>query len=114
MNCNQSQKEQIKGQIRLTYHWFSDEELNQCYNMALSDYIAIAYPSENNRPSANDLTIDFFISQWIYKRMLDIFGRGGGLSLTAYKENNVNLSYGASYIDPELYSLITPKAGVPR
>ena len=114
MSCNQSQKEQIKGQIRLTHSWFSDDELNQCYAMALSDYMAIAYPSENNRPKVDDLTIDFFISQWIYKRMLDIFGRAGGISLTAYKENNLNLSYGASYIDPELYSLITPKAGVPR
>ena len=82
--------------------------------MALSDYISIKYPSENSRPNVETLTIDFFISQWIYKRMIDIFGRGGGLSLAAYKENNVNLSYGASYIDPELYSLITPKVGVPK
>lgn len=114
MSCNRSQKEQIKTQIRQTYSWFTDEQLNSCYDMALSDYLTIRYPSENNRPSPEGLTIDFFISQWIYKRMIDIFGRAGGLSLTAYKENNLNFSYGASYIDPELYSLITPKAGVPR
>lgn len=82
--------------------------------MALSDYISIKYPSENGRPSANDLTIDFFISQWIYKRMLDIFGRAGGLSLTAYKENDLSFTYGGTYIDPMLVAQIMPKAGVPR
>ena len=82
--------------------------------MALSDYMAIKYPSENNRPKVENLAIDFFISQWIYKRMVDILGRAGGISLTAYKENDLNFTYGGSYIDPQLVAEIMPKAGVPR
>jgi hypothetical protein len=46
--------------------------------------------------------------------MIDILGRAGGLSVDAYRENGLNLSYGASYIDPNLVSQIIPRAGVPR
>lgn len=114
MSCQNKQAEQIKANISEKYNWLDISEIERCYNMALSDYLAIKYPSENNRPSVSTLTIDFFISQWIYKRMVDILGRAGGISLTAYKENDLNLTYGGSYIDPQLVAEIMPKAGVPR
>ena len=82
--------------------------------MALSDYLSLKYPSDNKRPSSDNLVFNFMNTQWIYKRMIDILGRAGGISVTAYRENNLNLSYGASFIDPELKAEIMPKAGVPR
>lgn len=115
MSCDQNQQElQIKAKIKQTYDWLNDDEISTCYNMALSDYLAIKYPSDNNRPSVDKLKIDFFISQWLYKRMVDILGRAGGISLTSYSENHLNLVYGGSYIDPALSAEIMPKAGVPR
>ena len=105
---------QIKANIKQTYSWLSDDEIEKCYDMAVSDYLAIRYPSENNRPSVDKLTFDFFNTQWLYKRMIDILGRAGGISLTAYRENNLNLTYGGSLIDPQLVAEIMPKAGVPR
>lgn len=114
MSCNQNQQSQTKANIKTKYSWLKDEEVQICYNMALSDYMAIKYPSETTRPSVDNITIDFFVSQWIYKRMVDILGRAGGISLTSYKENDLNLTYGGSYIDPQLAAEIMPKAGVPR
>lgn len=115
MNCNQNQMAmQVRANIKNTYSWLKDKEIENCYNMALSSYLALRYPSSNSRPSVDEIEIDFFISQWLYKRMIDILGRAGGISLTAYRENNLNLVYGASYIDPELKKEIMPKAGIPR
>lgn len=97
------------------YDYLNDDEVNMLYNLAFSDYVAIKYPFQGgNRPEIADIVLDFVDTQWVYKRMLDILGRAGGISLTAYKENNLNLTYGASYIDPELYSQLTPCAGVPK
>ena len=105
---------QIKARIKLQYNWLSDEEVDNCYHMALSDYLAAKYPSENSRPSEDKLVFNFFNSQWLYKRMIDILERAGGISLTAYKENGLNLTYGGSYIDPQLVAQLMPKAGVPK
>ena len=96
------------------YSYLSTDEVDMLYNLAFSDYVAIKYPYQANRPKIEDVALDFADTQWVYKRMLDILGRAGGISLTAYKENNLNLTYGASYIDPELYSQLTPNAGVPK
>lgn len=105
---------QVKENIQTTYSWLSEEEIDLCYNMALSDYIAIRYPSSNGRPKVEDVKFDFFNSQWIYKRMIDILSRAGGISLSAYRENNLNLTYGGSFIDPQLVAEIMPRAGVPK
>lgn len=115
MNCEQNQQAmEIKTNIRKTYSWLAIEDIDKCYDMALSDYLSIKYPSENSRPTPNKMKFDFINSQWIYKRMLDILGRAGGLSAVAYKENNLSWSYGASFIDPQLVAELMPKAGVPR
>lgn len=106
--------EQVKENISDTYSWLNEDEIDRCYDMALSDYMALRYPSGNNRPSVDNIDFDFFNSQWIYKRMVDILGRAGGISLTSYKENGLSLNYGGSYIDPELRAEIMPKASVPR
>lgn len=106
--------EQVKKQIQTTYSWLDDEEINACYDLAYADYIRYKYPSKNHNKDVKNLEIDFVISQWIYARMIDILGRAGGISVTAYRENNLNLTYGASYIDPQLVAQIMPNAGVPR
>lgn len=105
---------QVKANIKQTYSWLTDDEIEKCYDMAVSDYMAIRYPSQNSRPSVDKLNFDFFNSQWVYKRMIDILGRAGGISLTSYRENNLNLTYGGSFIDPQLVAEIMPKVGVPR
>ena len=114
MNCQNQQAEQIKAQVRQKYDYLSFEEINTCYNLALSDFVRLTYPSSNNRPVIDKLDIDFYTSQWIYARMLDILGRAGGTSVTAYKENGISFTYASSYIDPSLVAQIMPKASVPR
>lgn len=115
MDCNQNQMVlQIKASIKRKYSWLSEMEIEDCYKIALSDYLATKYPSENSRPDENKLVFNFFNTQWLYKRMVDILERAGGISLTAYKENGLNLTYGGSYIDPQLVAQLMPKAGVPK
>lgn len=114
MNCQSKKAEQIILQVKQKYDYINFLELADCYNLALSDYLRLRYPSSNNRPSADDFDIDFCTSQWIYARMLDILGRAGGTSVTAYKENGISFTYAASYIDPSLVTQIMPKASVPK
>lgn len=114
MNCQNQQAEETKSRIRQQYDYLSVDEINTCYDLALSDFVRIRYPSNNNRPSIDKVNIDFYTSQWIYSRMIDILSRAGGTSVTAYKENGISFTYSSSYIDPSLVALIMPKASVPR
>jgi hypothetical protein len=104
----------IKSKIQQAYSYLQPHEIDTCFDMALSDYLSIKYPSENNRPNVNKVKYDFMTTQWIYKRMIDILDRVGGLSVTAYKENGINFTYGSSFIDSALVSEIMPKGSVPR
>lgn len=106
--------EQAKRRIKTTYEYLSDEDIETCYDMALHDFVRLSYPSENNRPDAQSIDIDFMKAEWIYSRMLDILNRAGGTNLTAYRENGVSWSYAGSYIDPTLALQIMPKGRVPR
>lgn len=114
MNCQNRQADQIKSQVMQKYDYLSVEEIDTCYDLALGDFVRLKYPSDNNRPAIDKLDIDFYTSQWIYARMLDILGRAGGTSVTAYKENGISFTYASSYIDPSLVAQIMPKASVPR
>ncbi|MGN0960783.1 MAG: hypothetical protein ACI4PF_01125 [Christensenellales bacterium] len=107
-------KSKVIENIKKTYSWLSDDDLEQCFNMALSDYISLRYPIQSDRPKIDDFIYDFSNSQWLYARMLDILGRAGGLSVTAYRENNLNFSYAKDYISPELKLQIVPKVSVPK
>jgi hypothetical protein len=82
--------------------------------MALSDLVRLTYPSSNNRPTIENFVIDFYASQWIFARMLDIISREGATNVTSYKENGISFTFASSYIDPVLVSQIMPKASVPR
>lgn len=113
MNC-QEQTEQIKIKIKQTYYYLTNNEIARCFDMALSDYLSIKYPSDNKRPNPENITMDFLTEQWLYKRMVDILERAGGTSVTAYKENGVSFTYGGSYIDTALVAEIMPKGRVPR
>ena len=74
-----------------------------------------SYPSANGRPTPDTLYYDFITVNRIKVRMLDILSRAGGINAVAYKENGIDIKYGASYIDPNLgMRLGLPKAGVPR
>lgn len=114
MNCQNQQAERIKSQLRQRYNYLTPEEINTCYNMALSDLVRLTYPSSNNRPTIENFVIDFYASQWIFARMLDIISREGATNVTSYKENGISFTFASSYIDPVLVSQIMPKASVPR
>ena len=114
MICKNQQAEQIKLRVKQQYNYLSLSEIETCYDLALSDFVRLTYPSSNNRPSLDKLDIDFYTSQWIYARMLDILGRAGGTNVTAYKENGISFTYASSYIDPSLVAQIMPKASVPK
>lgn len=114
MSYQNQQSEQIKEQVKQKYDYLTFDEINICYELALSDFVRLKYPSDNNRPAIDKLDIDFYTSQWIYARMLDILGRAGGTSVTAYKENGISFTYASSYIDPSLVAQIMPKASVPK
>lgn len=107
--------EQVKSRIRNKYDYLTENEVNTCFDVALSDYVFYRYPSTNNRPKkVDEVEIDFFISQWLYKRMEDILSRIGGTSLTAYKENGISFTWASSFIDPVLVTQIMPKGSVPK
>jgi hypothetical protein len=106
--------EQIKQRVKQAYSYLTQKELDYCFDLSLHDFIRCSFPSANDRPSAEKINIDFLTSQWLYARMLDILGRAGGTSVVSYRENGVNWSYGASYIDPALVAQIMPKASVPK
>lgn len=113
MSCQCNERvAQIKTQIKEKYN-LDDEAVDIAYNMALSDYLLIKYPSDNNRPSAEQLTYDFVTTQWLYKRMMDILERAG-LNLKGYSENGLSFTYADGNIDPVLVAQIMPRAGVPR
>ena len=107
-------EERIKLRVKQQYDYLSDDDVQSMYLMAISDYVMIRYPSSNNRPSIENLVIDFFVEQWIYKRIIDILSRAGGLNVIAYKENDLSIQYASGNIDPELVKQIMPKASVPR
>ena len=114
MSSQNQRMEQIKSQVKQKYEYLTLDEIHSCYNLALSDFVRLTYPSMNNRPSIENFEIDFYSAQWIYARMLDIIDRAGGTSVTAYKENGISFNYAASYIDPSLVVQIMPKASVPK
>ena len=113
-NLQNQQSKQIKSGLQLKYSYIKPEHIEQCYNMALHDFIRLRYPSDNNRPNEKDVNLDFLTSQWIIARMEDILSRVGGTNITSYKENGISLTYAASNIDPFLASQIMPKGRVPR
>lgn len=113
--CNQSKTEEIKLTVQSLYPWLTGEDIELAYNRAVADYIGYLYPSANGRPTPETLSYDFFCVQWLQDRMLDIVSRAGGSNVSAYKENGIDIKYGASYIDPNLVMRLgLPKAGVPR
>lgn len=115
MNCNQSHlAEQARLSLKQKYNYLSDDDIKKIYDVALADYVFLRYPSENSRPKFENVKIDFFVSQWIYKRMDDIVQREGISSLTSYSENGLKYSFAGTDIDPQLVSQIMPKAGIPR
>ena len=113
MSCQRHEIENIKAKIKLRDEWLDDNTIDSCYDYAMSDYLALKYPIEETRPTPETLKLEYSITSWIEKRMIDILSRAG-LSLSSYKENNLNLTYGASYIDPYLASMFKPKASVPQ
>lgn len=103
----------IKADVKRKYSYVCEPDLDIAVDMAVGDYLAIRYPSDNSRPSVEDLNFDFFVSQWVYKRMIDILGRAG-MNLKSYSENSLRYEYASSNIDPSLVAQILPKAGVPK
>lgn len=106
--------EQVKQRVSDKFDYLQSCEIDTLLDMAISDYIAVRYPSENGRPSKNDLHYDFFNTQWIYKRIIDILERAGASNVVSYRENGLSYTYASSYIDDNLIKQIMPRVGVPK
>lgn len=111
-NQNQ-QAEQIRAQIQAKYSHLSPEEVRECYDNALSDYVMHRYPSSNNRPSIDKLSLDFYEMQKVKERMEEILDMVGGKNLQMYKENGITFQYYDKGYSLAL-STVMPKASAPR
>lgn len=113
MNCQNRQAEQIKAQIKQKYSHLSFEEVSECYDNALADYVIRRYPSSNNRPPLDKLSLDFFEMQKVKERMEEILDMVGGKNLQMYKENGITFQYYDKGYSVAL-STVMPKASAPR
>lgn len=113
MNCQNQQAEQIKAQIRAKYNHLSFAEVQECYDNALADYVMRRYPSSNNRPSIDKLSLDFYEMQKVKERMEEILDMVGGKNLQMYKENGITFQYYDKGYSLAL-STVMPKASAPR
>lgn len=105
---------QIKTNIKQKYRDKSYDEISDCLNRALMDYLLIRYPSANGRPTVDTLQFNFVVVNWLTARMEDIFERGVNFNATSYSENGLSIKFGDSYIDPCLKDMLLPKAGIPQ
>ena len=103
----------IKERIKSKFKYLCDKEVDTTFDMALGDYLLIKYPSDNSRPLPNQVQDNFVVSQWLYKRMIDILERAG-INLKSYSENGLKFEYASGNIDPVLVAELMPKAGVPK
>lgn len=102
-----------KTKIHRKYPILSEDDLDDCFDYALSDYLTYKYPSSKNRPELEDITIDFTDAMWLPKRMIDIIERAG-FNVKTYHENGIDITYGASYIDPALVKQIMGSGSIPK
>lgn len=105
---------QIKTNVQQKYCDKTYDEVGDCFDRALMDYLFIRYPSENGRPTVDTLKFDFMVVNWLTARMEDIFERGANFNVTAYSENGLSIKFDDSYIDPNLKGMVLPKAGIPQ
>ena len=105
---------QIKTNIEQKYFDKSRDEISDCFDRAVMDYLLIRYPSVNGRPTLETLDFDFVTVNWIMARMQDIFERGVNFNVSSYSENGLSIKFDGSYIEPTLVRMILPKAGIPQ
>lgn len=113
MNCQNQQAEQIKARVRQKYSHLSLEEVSECYNNALADYVMRRYPSSNNRPDLNHLSLDFFEQRKVQDRMEEILDMVGGKNVQIYKENGISFQYYDRGYSVALADVM-PKASAPK
>lgn len=104
---------QIKTDFKRKYSEKTYDEIGECFDQAVMDFIFLKYPSENGRPTLDEVVFDFLAVNWIKARMEDVFARDV-LNVSSYSENGLSIKFDASYIEPNLVGMILPKAGVPR
>lgn len=104
---------EIKAVVGNKFSWLQESDIAHAFNIALSDYLFYKYPSENNRPTPEELNVTFVIQQWIIERMEDVLDRAGGNYLS-YSENGLSWTYAQSHIDKALVNKLMPKAATPQ
>lgn len=103
----------IKERVKHKFKYLCDPDVDVAFDMALGDYLLIKYPSDNNRPLPENVQDSFVVSQWLYKRIIDILERAG-MNLKSYSENGLRFEYASGNIDSTLVAELMPKAGVPK
>lgn len=113
MTYQEQQAERIKAQIQAKYNHLDQADVKECYDNALADYVIRRYPSSNNRPPLDKLTLDFYEMQKIKERMEEILDMVGGKNVQVYKENGITFQYYDKGYSLAL-STVMPKASAPR
>lgn len=107
------QVEQVKAEIKRKYSHLTYAEVSECYENALADFVFRRYPSTNNRPSLEKISLDFYELRKIKERMEEILDMVGGKNLQVYKENGITFQYYDHGYSVAL-STVMPKASAPR
>jgi hypothetical protein len=113
MSCQNQQAEAIRAQIQAKYSHLTEEEVQECYDNAIADYVMRRYPSSNNRPPIERLSLDFYEMQKVKDRMEEILDMVGGKNVQVYKENGITFQYYDKGYSLAL-SNVMPKASAPR
>lgn len=117
MSCNCTQEERIRSiKLRLQnkYPSLTESDCDTAFDLALAHYLVKKYPSQNNRPTPDEVNLDFVTLQTIYKIMDYLSGASGlPIGVKTYWENGMRFEFDtttlSNYLDVGL-----PMAGVPK
>lgn len=101
---------EVKDAFRKKYDYFTPEESNAIYEVALKTYLDIAFPFHPDIvtvPTSNPRGWT-----WVYECMGEIVEKNGCSSMTSYSENGLSISWDGSGVSKGLINRLTPKAGV--
>lgn len=107
-------KDQVIAQLKRKYEHMSDEDIAFAFDIALTQYVFVKYPSMNNRPNIEDIEFDFYLSHLLFMIVEETINRAGGSNVVAYKENGMSWTYATDGLSDYIRSLIMPQASVPR
>lgn len=101
--------EEAKARFKRKYDYFTNQEVEDIYEIAKFNYLLLKYPYNNLQDIPEN---DYYSANWIGMRMTEIVELNGISSYTAYHENGLSYTIGQTAITNGLRSLIKPQARV--